>query len=306
MVVAVCVVVAGCVDEPEPPVLPGQASPTCGGEVRGYLVDRLIVPTSSSDAEELGFDLDSDGTSDNVLGNAASALQPLPLQANTDAAIAGDTLVLALSVELCANGESRVTVLPGARVDRDRAPPRVHLHGLPVVPAVGTAELDGRTYALATEGSAWVPVSSMVDLPGTPPSWIHAFAVTASVELGADDLEGRLAFAPTNAELMRTITPAVVRSAAALIVGQPGCPLSCEDEALATMMRVLDADEDGEITEDEFGANSLIQTLLRDDLDLLRDEDVDEPIYWPGYDREEDSISVGLGIHAITAELVTE
>lgn len=301
-------VAGGCADE-GPPHLPGLVEP-CGGDLDTYLIDAILFGTDGDEVAEFAFDMDGDGSLDNQLGNLHTALQPLPAQETINAAIAADTIVLALSVEVCGTEmdyprEARVELHAGAFVERDGAAPRVHLHGFNGVPAVeDVGGLFGNVFS--SRGTGWLPLSAFIDVPGSPPSWVlgHQFMVELDSRSPAE-IDGRMAIGPHEADVRRTISPAVARHAAVLLDGEPGCPLACEDEALARMVDLLDENGDGTIQELEFRTNPVVITFMRPDLDLLADWN-GMSTWWPGHDGEPESLSLGFGFHAVRAELVTD
>src|SRR5688500_13103928 len=78
--------------------------PPIEGEDHTYVVDSVSVPLDAPSADELGFDLDGDGTIDNQLGNILAALRQaagggtLDIQGGIDESIDNGSILLLANI----------------------------------------------------------------------------------------------------------------------------------------------------------------------------------------------------------------
>ncbi len=148
---------AGCDDSPPPD---GVEPLSCDTPTSTrYRVDRVTMPRSGSESEDLAFDLDGDGTLDNMAGNIFSALlQVYPdrqldaaWQAQLDARLAGP-LVWTIEIERCPAGDTRATLVDGA-----------------------------------------VPLGALADFTGAADDdWHDVSHVELDLDVGVDEVDGRL------------------------------------------------------------------------------------------------------------------
>jgi hypothetical protein len=277
---------------------------------RTYVANEVVLPTDGTLTGELGRDVDGDGTIDNQLGSVLSAL----------ASAGGDTDIQTVMTEAISRGDvillaevvapslvSSPSPMALARVLRGEMPMpapcadaadtvcRLHLSGSGsfVVTAPAPERASGEITAMELDAGP----SSMVfplTIAGEPPTWIPLVAAHVRGRLsptGIDD--GTITGAIREADVDAIVIPAIHVAVAATIAADcPGgtCEPGSDGE---TLVGIYDANDDGMVTLEELRANSLIQSLLRPDIDVLDASGA------PGTDGTNDSLSVGIGFNAV-------
>lgn len=301
--IAAAVLLTGCsfyADEPDgPPAWPGENLPECTTTRTSYVIDAVTAPTDADIAEDVGADLDGDGTVDNQFGNILSALGYLhfEIQNRTDEALAADALLIGLTLEEC-ELYSLVEVHRGVAIDRTVDPPVLTVEDTTELASVDRVR-DSRRIFL--RGSGTLPPTALFEAEGA--EWIPADGI--EIELDAVDereVEGQLAAGIRGDAFHDAVVPVIHRQILTELEGQPGCPEACEDEDLADVVGIFDENGDFEITLAEVGDNSLVRILDRPDLDLMTLVD-GEVTYWPRQDDIPESLSFGLGFHASAVEI---
>lgn len=288
-------------DPAGPPRWPGDDLAECETTRTSYVIDAITVPIDADTAEPVGLDLDRDGTIDNKLGDVYRVLAEMnfDVQGRTDEALAADTLLIGLTLEECASPSYTLVELHrGVAIDRTVEPPTLTTDLTSDLAAVDRVADDRR---LAVRGQGSFPSTALFEAEAA--EWLPAYDL--SVELAASDgaeIEGKLATGIEGVAFYDAAIPVIHRQILREIEGQPGCPLACEDEDLATLVGIFDENVDGEITLEEVTESRLLMALLDPDLDLLLREGT-RTTYWPGQDDELDSISFGMGFHARVVQL---
>ena len=284
---------------------------TVEGDPHTYVVDSVSIPLDADEAEELGFDIDGDGTVDNQLGNILSALiqaggGDLDLQGSiTESVDSGEILLLAnieaTSLASAANvgfslylGENP-SPAPCTNPD-DPLTCRQHLDG------TGTFDVSADTPSDVTVGGNIVG-GRFTGGPGDLALQI-AFGDTAInlemiearaeingiTETGFD--QSKVGGAVPDAVIQGEVLPAV--STAVNDIMTEDCPAprtpptcGCADGSTGeTLMGIFDENGDCDVPEQEVRENSLIVTLLRPDVDT-------------DGDGTPDALSVGVGATAV-------
>jgi hypothetical protein len=264
------------------PDLPGATPLSCTGpsETRTLRIDRIDVPFDASAALETGIDVDGDETSDNqnaaVLGALAAALPgvgdaaPARIQARVDS----DTIWL-IGIAQC-DGNARVTL---SRGELDGTSVRIVEEG--AVPAAGVAT---DRHVAASQGIGLLPLGAIVDLSDTGlDDWHPTYPTTIALDLATGEAVG-------------TIAGAIA----------PDYRPVFEDGILPTMQARLeggdttwapDDNEDGVITRDELERDDVFEILMLPDVDV--GGDALDPPATPDTDGEPESLSFGVGFHAV-------
>ncbi|MCA9680548.1 MAG: hypothetical protein H6709_10300 [Kofleriaceae bacterium] len=261
---------AGCGDNSS---TPGVESLPCDTPTTAvYRIDRVDVPTDSTEASAFGSDLDGDGTVDNQVGNIMSAVLQIygdrPLlaqwQAQMAARLAGP-LDWSIRIDSCPGGEAHAWLVDGDAADATDA----------MLPAVGHFDATGLA---ADGGEAILPLGALADFTGRADAgWHPAAAATFALAVddtdGDDALDGRLALA-----IAPDYRPVIARAFALFIQ-------DLYDDGETTWGQDVDADGDGQITVDELLADRDFGWLTTADLDA-------------DGDGAGESLSMGVVIHA--------
>jgi hypothetical protein len=284
------------------------------GDHHTYVVDTVSIPLDADEAEELGFDIDGDGTVDNQLGNILSALiqaggGDLDLQGSiTESVDAGEILLLAdiqaTSLSQAANAGFRLYLgtnpnpAPCTNPD-DPLTCRQHLDGS------GTFDVDPSSPTDVTVGGNIVGGRFTEGRPGDlalqiafGETAINLTLVEARAEINgiteAGFEQSKVGGAVPDSVVQGEVIPAVSTAVNDIMTEDcpaPRSPPTCgcvADSTGETLMGIFDENGDCDVPEQEVRENSLIVTLLRPDVDTDGD---DEP----------DALSVGVGATAVAA-----
>jgi hypothetical protein len=255
----------------------------------GYVVSQLQVPVGSTEAQQLGLDLNGDGKVDNRLGQVFGALaaQGFDVQGLLGAAFGSGSLVTLLSVQT-----KNLKNAKGVRVRLFRGVP-------------GTTRVDKT--APVTELKAKIKKKAIVPKPGTVHLALPGLlpgrpVVTLDLRQGRilatcranGCVAGRIVGGIPTEQVDQRLVPelgAVVRAVVAR-----DCPTTPPDPCTpdtqgAQLLQLFDADHDGTVTDQELRDSVLIKGLLAPDLDLV------------GGDGVADSLSVGVGFTAAAAKV---
>jgi len=292
----------------------GDAPIVVEGDPHTYVVDTISIPVDAEEATDLGFDIDGDGRVDNQLGNILSALVTaagggsLDLQGSIDEAVdAGEILLLAniQATALTSASNAGFSLYLGENPSpapcTDPADPltcRQHLAG------TGTFDISADSPPDVTVGGNIVngrfsggpgDLALQISFAGTALNLplIEARAEINGITDGAFG-DSKVGGAVPDANIQNDVIPAVA-TAIIDIIGEdctgvdPNC--GCEvDSTGETLLGIFDTlpepDGDCVVDEAEIRENSLIQTLLRPDVDT-------------DGDGEDDALSVGVGATGI-------
>ncbi|MBT8496506.1 MAG: hypothetical protein KJO07_25890 [Deltaproteobacteria bacterium] len=285
-----------------------------------YVLDSLQVPTSPSEANALGLNIDFDDQDipDNQLGKILSTLA---------SAAGGDFDISTSLAETIATGD--IILLSSIQAtDLSNAAGAgmwVYIGDEPSrSPCTGEEDttcgkhLDGQTgFAIKADSPRNALITGQIaggkfdggpgtvrlELPlvGDTPLVLDLIGAQAKVTVGANGLQsGRLGGAVTEDALRTDVLPAL-QQILVDVAGEdcvPGGETCCTPESTGELLYDL-FDEDGscDISLTELENNSLISTLLAPDLDLL-DEGGN---FNPNSDGVLDSLSLGIGFSAVGA-----
>lgn len=312
-----------CYDDPAACVAPGADTQ--------LVADGIIMPTSATQAQQLGIDLDGDpqGRPDNALGQILSTLASqgdLDLQMSVDESVASGSLILLLNlratglttapdigtwVYLGENPDPAACMDPdvietcgqhlagGASFDISAASPTdAVLHGN-IIGGKLVAGPGKITLELSLGGAAAITINMIG----------ARIEATVDPETGALT-DGKIGGAITEQELDDNVLPALV-TVMQENVGDDctGSPPDCciEGSTGETLIDLFDDCSDDSstcdcaITLDELRNNDLISSLLSPDVDLLDDEDGSFNPREHGSDGVKDALSLGIGFSSISA-----
>jgi len=223
------------------------------GGTQVYRIHEVTLPKTFDDARRVAFDLDGNGTLDNAAGTTL-----MSFFMNFDGA--GDALAEVLNQALV---EERVNWY--IAVDRDVA------RGHAQVTAVYGSDADA--------GDA-VPGTLFSDVIGDwPVTWMATTGIAGEVAVDGSSLSGRLGFALPQSALALLAEPMARWFTEKLQAGE------------LQMTALMDVNEDGVITVEEFLGHELVQQLLAPDVDLV------------GADHRLDSWSGAFDIRGVAAGL---
>jgi len=289
----------------------GGSLPEPEGEHHTYVVDSVSIPLDADEAEELGFDIDGDGTVDNQLGNILSALiqaggGDLDLQGSiTESVDAGEILLLAdiqataltsaaacgFSLYLGENPQPTPCTNPD-----DPLTCRQHLDG------TGTFDVDPSSPddvtvrgnivgGRFTGGPGDLALQIAFGETAINLTLIEARAeINGITETGFD--QSKVGGAVPDEVIQNEVLPAVATAVNDIMTEDcpaPRTPPTCgcmDGSTGETLMGIFDENGDCDVPEQEVRENSLIVTLLRPDVDT----DGDDP---------PDALSVGVGATAV-------
>ncbi|MBI5478414.1 MAG: hypothetical protein HY906_06130 [Deltaproteobacteria bacterium] len=270
-----------------------------------FVVDGVELPLSATEANAVGFDLDTDGTIDNRLGEMLTALQGAmgssSPQDSINLALREGLMISLLSiyaVDLTTSPKANAWTFvgqpqaltdgpqPGGTFTLDPAAPIDAYFGGRIKNGVGYFGGPDAAFMLRTPFTDY----GTLDLP--------LKSVRMEFDVSADGLaleNGRLAGAVTEADLQTEVLPQLTDLLDAVLernctdrggtggAGVCGCVPS---SGTATIQSLFDANGDCYVTLDEVTGNNLLATLLAGDVTL------------PDGSR---AISLAVGFHAVNA-----
>jgi len=287
-----------------------------------WMVDTLLMPTSASEATQLGLNLDGDelGRKDNALGQIMAALagaagESFNINETIDESVRSGTLLLLVRMKATAlttaTGVGMWVYLgenesPAACVDENDMVCGLHLDGAGSADIKASSPTDalvvGDNIAGRFEGGPGTLSLELALTDGAPISveLIGARAIATIASDGATLSNGIIAGAITDSDLQGEVLPAVHSALTDSIAEDctgtvPDC---CEDGSTgATIVGLFDnAPADCAVSLEEVKESNLIKSLLTPDVDLL---DAGGN-YNPLSDGEKDSLSLGVGFTAIS------
>lgn len=298
--VVVCASMGGCLG------VDGPSGTGVSGPVTEYALDRLTLPTNSTTANALSFDLDGTGlANDNALGSVIGLLSGFgfDLQPAVDASIAsGDVVILsAIQGQSFSSGAASWQVYLG---EPAAAPPAFDGTDTFVRDATGpnNALMVGTITAGRFVGG---PANVQLLLGfGGPQGFILVELVGARIQASVSATgasNGILGGAITREDVETQIIPAIATVMTDVMVtdcpcADPGPPACVEDTAGDAIDAMFNGTHDCVVTAAELLANPLVQTGTEPDVDMF-----DGTTFAPGVDGEPDSLSLGLGFTAVPA-----
>jgi hypothetical protein len=294
----------GEVDAREPP-------PDAPPGVHRYVFSNLTVPQSSSEARQLGLDVDGDGAVDNQLGMVLATLsnQGLALADSTTTAIdRGDIIDLVeITADMLTSGPATFTMFEGANpipkpcgnADTNGTC-RQHLMGDASFDLAPTSAHDPPLAGSAVDGSLLTPVdisggrlTIVLSVENTPVR-LHAIGARASVAaasgmlLGGGIVGGALSQNEIDTNLIPTLQIAFMKDVTRDCPGS-GAASDCacaQGSPGETLLQLFDTSPtDCKISVAEIQNNSLIQALLAPDISVAG----------------QPALSVGFGFEAVSA-----
>jgi hypothetical protein len=279
-----------------------------------YVLDDVIIPADSDDAEAMGMDLDDDGEADNALGKVLATFE---LQWEVDARVAaGDTILLAnvRATDLSDATDAGMWFLQGA--DPDPAPCvgnscGRHLQGGASFTVDPESPADDLIHGNITGGTfsggpGTITLRLALSQGGEP---LNLPLIGAFVETRVDTdglTQGTLAGAIHEDDVDTAVLPAVLDVVTELVdLDCPYSPPDCCNAGTngAFLLALLDDCSPGSSTCDcevsltELSENSLVRSMLRSDVDLLDNTGA----YNPGQNGDNEAISLAIGFTATTA-----
>lgn len=263
----------------------------------GYVVNRLILPTSSGQATQVAFDVDGDGDVDNRVGQLFSLLasQGVDVQSGADQAVDSGALVTLLSIQATSLKDAKGAKLRlfkglsvaapdlngGGKFKVDKAAPKSVLKATITKKVVATKP-----------GTVRLTLPSL--FPGLPVVRFDLRHAQVAAKCTAERCsKGRIGGGISSAQIDAAVVPAIGAIARAAIAAD--CTGTTEDtctegSAGRTMMGIFDANDDGLVTDQEVRTNGLVQAMLAPDLDL-------------DGDGTKDALSFGIGFSAANASI---
>jgi len=307
---ALVVLLVGCGNVTAAPDAPVVDMPNDGpflGAHRHYVIDHQNIPTSSSEAQANGLDLNGDGNVDNQLGNTFGALagQGFDIKGTTNLAVDRGAILMLLDVQapdLVTAAAAAVAMYQGANPN----PPACDPNGVCRGHLAGTA-----TFAIASSSpndpplAAAITAGTLLGGPGTLPIQLAAFDPNPlTLELHGARVKlanltdttigtGVVAGAITQGDVDNKMIPQAQQSFMTIV--QRDCPLGGIPPACgcaansqgATLLNLFDTNpQDCQISVDEIRSNSLIQSLLAPDVTI----------------EGQQMLSFGFGITAVRGE----
>jgi hypothetical protein len=285
------------------------------GEHHGYVVDKATLPATATEAQWLGLDLDNDanGRIDNQLGAILAALASVTggvLQEAFDTGISTGEAIILVDIQTPSFADASGAGIR-IRLGADANPPPCvdendtvcggHLQGgasfgidtVMVLDLVGPGEFrSGELYAGPIEASFTLELDIL-----TRPLNLTLIGGRAEATVTENGIEGVVGGGVSLDLVMQEVLPAVIDLAEQDCAG--GDPCCTPESAGAALVELFDEDADCVITVQELAESDLLAMLLRADVDLLDGSGN----YAPGEDGELDSIALGLGFTAVSANV---
>ena len=281
-----------------------------GGGVSGpyteLVLNELILPTTTAQAEMLSFNLDGTGAAaDNALGTVISLIGGvgLDLQAGVDGPIAnGDVVILhAIQAESLESGPASWQVYLG---DASATPPA--FDGSDTFTRSATGINNALLGGTITRGRfAGGPATVRLILKfGTDVDFLIVDLIGAQIQAdvsAAGATNAVIGGAITAFDVEMKVVPAIAQVMTGIMLegctctgsGPPACTADTAGDSLDSM---FNSTHDCEITGPELAANPLVENGLAADVDMFNGTKFE-----PGVDGEPDSLSMGVGFTAVPA-----
>jgi hypothetical protein len=312
--VAAVSVAAGCGSD-SPPVQGDAATPDAPvGEHYLFVVSEVRLPTSQSEAQLLGLDIDGDpaGAPDNKLGEILFNLTTLgnfEPQENFDQFIANGVVIQLFDLQ-ATEFEAGASALRGF-LGRNPVPsPCIsvadpvcgrHLDGagsfsVDLTAPLGTVMAGPVTSGRLENGPGEMPLYLPL-MEGRDPLVVTLVGSRVDATVSPDGMSGRLGGALRVEEIDAVVFPEIHAIVAAQIAADCNagvCPGGSNGQAL---LDLFDANGDGMVSLEELRESQLISNLFAPDIDLYDGEG----FFNPRIDGVNDSLSLGVSFTAVPA-----
>lgn len=285
---------------------PGQPDPIDPeGAHHTYIVDSITLPVTSADATTHSLDLDGDGKPENKIGQILAIVMSLGdygQEVNTTIAeriTAGELIHLFDVQARSLTNAERVGWYPflGADPDGDASDnwPGPESYTAPVPGEPGAGDIID---SVLTAGGGRLPLALV--LPNTNETIVFKLRAAAiDADISAGTLDGVIAGAVVGDDIDRVLLPALQLGLQAAVDDSCGTTDPCPSGSLGSMiLNQFDDNNDGIVSVDELRGDSLVNSLLTPDLDLLDSGGN----YNPGYDGVNDSLSFAVRFTAVPAD----
>ncbi len=297
----------------------GETSGPLEGEDSQYVVNQILLPTTNDELRAYSHDLDNDKNIGNKIGAALKAVKErgnVDLQVQLDKAVNTAEVVLLVNARASSKTSAKnsgswlligdkAQIKPAPCVDPNNvATCGKHLTGSGTFAVDADLPTDALLRGKVVNGTfeggpgdVVLPLSLSADAAPIP---LHLTGAHTrfTFDAGGGLVGGMLAGGITVAEMDQTVLPAVYQLVASLIARDcTGGPGNCctANSTGGSLLGILDpADDDCEVTEEQFKNQPIIKGLLGPDLNLFNGE-----AYDPGVDNTLDAVSIGLGFTAV-------
>jgi hypothetical protein len=301
--------------------------PDAAGEPEGenytYVINELRIPTSASEANQLGLDLDGDGETNNALGILLSALGnvvgDIDLQATLNAQFDDGTIIVLAELKATSLADASNAAMWVYLGDNPSTEPCVaeddcgyHFDGSTSFDLAANSPTDARVDGTITGGSfSGGPGTVSLQLAlvdDIPPLNIDLVGARVEIESVSETglASGRLGGGITLAQIEDELIPAIAAGLTALLeaecegAGEEPQPCGCpEDSAAEIVQTTFDTDDSCDVSAEELLENNTVAALIQADVDLLDENGNFNPT--PNSDNP-DSMSLGVGFTAVGAE----
>lgn len=257
---------------------------------RHYVIDKITVPASSSEARQFGLDLDADAVVDNQLGNVIATLATMGVDANATVARSidrGETILLA-RIGTTSFVEAPVATLQTYAGADPSVPPctsdsdstcRRHLDGTASFTAsaapAGSA-VSGKFEGGAFNGSSGQLVVRIALMGGTPIDLVllgsrAQLTMTSDTKIGQAKLAGAVSQADIDAKVIPAVRDNVMASVTSdctALSSPPSCGCATSSDGKAAIGMFDKSPSDCSISVDEVRNNALVQSLLAPDVNV--------------------------------------
>jgi hypothetical protein len=266
----------------------------------GYVTNSMQLPTTNTQAANLGRDVDGNGTRDNRLGQFFASLAGLgfDLPAAQSQAIATGEVVMLHSLRA-----PTLTTTTNAtwQVWYDQPTPSPNLTGTGTFTVSAIQPHSPRLAATIKNHHVQTAAGSipvLLDLGGDPFELPMTKAKIVATCEGGGCTDGKLTGVLTKQQINDTLIPGMVATFNPLVQRDcpgPGPTACMADSTGKTVQAFFDTNDDMVVTEQEVKASS---SFLKPDLDLVKANGA------PGKDGVKDAISFGFGFTTRHATLV--
>lgn len=278
------------------------------GSHRYYVVNQIFLASTAIEARDFGLNLDGDDQDrpDNALGQITSIisgqLDGLDLNAEIQLLVDAGEMLHLLDVQAVSLADAAgvgVTVRHALDTDGD---PTDNFSGDELF-AIDQTRGEGTITGVIEDGMLRMELGSApfaVTFPGLgEPFLLQLSMARIEATVTPTGIEGILAGGLSETEVTEQVVP-ILHEGLSRMIARDCVDGLCEPESFGDLLlRVFDEDENGELSLDEFRNNSLADSLLAPDVDLLDDEGR----FAPRCDGVKEHLSVGLRFTAVPARI---